>query len=62
MVRNIEGNLKDHIQEMRQKSNEILLEINTIGRKSQVGTGEIRVKLELFELCRMPVILYGLAA
>ena len=48
MVRNIEGNLKDHIQEMRQKSNEILLEINTIGRKSQVGTGEIRVKLKLF--------------
>ena len=62
MVRNIEGNLKDHIQEMRQKSNEILLEINTVGRKSQVGTGEIRVKLKLFELCRMPVILYGLAA
>ena len=34
---------------MGQKSNEILVEINAIGTKSQVGIGEIRVKLKLFE-------------
>ena len=38
MVTNTEGNLKDHIQEMWQKSNQILLEIIGIGAKSQVGT------------------------
>ena len=62
MVINTEGNLKDHIQEMWQKSNKILLQINAIGAKSQVGTEEIRVKLKLFELCLMPAILHGLAA
>ena len=62
MVINTEGNLKDHIQEIWQKSNKILLEINAIGAKSQVGTKEIRVKLKLFELCLMPAILHGLEA
>ena len=62
MVINTEGNLKDHIQEIWQKSNKILLEINAIGAKSQVGTNEIRVKLKLFELCLMPAILHGLEA
>ena len=49
MVINTEGNLKDHIQKMWQKSNQILLEVNAIEAKSQVGTEEIRVKLKLFE-------------
>ena len=62
MIINTEGNLKDHMQEMWQKSNKILLQINAIGAKSQVGTEEIRVKLKLFELCLMPAILHGLAA
>ena len=62
MVINTEGNLKDHIQEMGQKSNQILLEINVIGAKSQVRTEEIKVKLKLFELCLMPAMLHGLAA
>ena len=62
MVVNTEGNLKDHIQEMGQKSNKILLEINAIGAKSQVGTEEIRVKLKLFELCLISAIQHGLAA
>ena len=62
MVINTEENLKDHIQEMWQKSNQILLQINAIGAKSQVGTEEIRVKLMLFELCLMPAILHGLVA
>ena len=61
-VINTEGNLKDHIQQMWQKSNKIL-QINARGAaKSQVGTEEIRVKLKLFELCLMPAILHGLAA
>ena len=62
MVINTEGNLKDHIQEMGQKSNQILLEVNAIGAKSQVGIEEIRMKLKLFELCLMPAVLHGLAA
>ena len=62
IVINTEGNLKDHIQEMWQKSNKILLQINAIGAKSQVGTEENRVKLTLFELCLMPAMLHGLAA
>ena len=62
IVTNTEGNLKDHIQEMWEKSNKILFEINAIGAKSQVGTEEIRVKLKLFESCLMPEILHGLAA
>ena len=40
----------------------ILLEINAIRAKSQVGTEEIRVKLKLFELRLTPEILHGLAA
>ena len=62
MVINTEGNLKDHIQEMWQKSNKILLQINATGVKSQARTEEIRLKLKLFELCLMPAILHGLAA
>ena len=62
MVINTEGNLKDHIQEMGQKSNKILLEVNAIGAKSQLGIEEIRMKLKLFELCLMRAVLHGLAA
>ena len=47
---------------MWQKSDQILLEINAIGAKSQMGTEEIRVKIKLFELCLMSAILNGLAA
>ena len=57
MVINSKGNLKEHIQEMWQKSNKTLLEI-----QSQVETKEIRVRLKLFELCLMPSMLHGLAA
>ena len=62
MVINTEGNLKNHIQEMWQKSNQILLEINAIGAESQLGTEEIRVKLKLFDIYLTPAILHGLAA
>ena len=47
---------------MGKNSNKILLEINAIGAKGQVGTEEIRVKLKQFELCLMPAILLGLTA
>ena len=61
MVMNTKGNVKDHMHGLRQKSNKVL-EINTIGAKSQLGTEEIRMKLKLFELCLMPAMLHGLAA
>ena len=35
MVTNTEGNLKHHIQEMWQKSNKMLLQINATGTKSR---------------------------
>ena len=47
---------------MWRKSNKILLVINAIRAKNHVGTEEIRVTLNLFELCVMPTILHGLAA
>ena len=47
---------------MFQKSDQILLEINAIRAKSQMGTEEIRVKIKLFKLCLMSAILNGLAA
>ena len=47
---------------MWQNSNQILLQINATGAKSQVGTEEIRMKLKLFELCLMPAILHGIVA
>ena len=59
MVLNTEGNLKEHIRVMRQKSDKILLDINALRAKSQVRTEEISVKLKLFELCLMPEILHG---
>ena len=62
MVKNTKGNLKDHIQKMWQKSNKILLVINAIGAKNQVGTEEIGMTLNLFELCVMPAILHELVA
>ena len=62
LVKNTKGNLKDHIKQVWQKSNQILLVINAIGAKNQVGTEEIRMTLNLFELCVMPAILHGLAA
>ena len=62
LVKNTKGNLKDHIQEMWQKSNKILLVINAIRAKNQVGTEEIGMTLNLFELCVMPAILHELVA
>ena len=61
MVIDTEGNLKHYIQEMWQKSKKIFLEINVIRANSEVGTEEIRVKLNLSELCLMPGTLHGLA-
>ena len=51
---NTKGNLKDYIQEMEQKSNKIILEINVIGTRSQLETEETKVKLKLFETSLMP--------
>ena len=57
---NTEGNLKDCIQEMGQKSNKILLEINLIGVKRQVEIDEDRVRLKQFKIYLIPAMLHGL--
>ena len=41
-VVNKEGKLKDHVKQVRQKSSKLILEINAIGAKSQVGTEKIK--------------------
>ena len=47
MVINSEGNLKDHIQQVETKTNNISREIKVIGSKSQVGSEEMKVKMRL---------------
>ena len=61
-VVNKEGKLKDHVQQVRQKSSKLILEINAIGAKSQVGTEKVRGKIKRYETCLVPVMLNGLAA
>ena len=56
------GNLKNHIIELNRKFEVINREISSIGPKDKVGKEEIRVKLELCEICLMPTLLYGLEA
>ena len=60
MVINSKGNLKDHIQQVETKANNISKEIKAIGSKSQVGSEEMNVKTKLFETCLMPAIIHGL--
>ena len=56
------GNLNKHIKETESKASRILREINGISSKQNVGEEEIRVKIELFETCLAPAILYGFEA
>ena len=46
LVVNSEGNLKDHIQQVESKTNNIRKEIKAIGSKSQVGSEEMKVKID----------------
>ena len=62
MVINKSGNLKDHILELNRKCEAIIGEISIIGAKHQLRKKEIRVKLNLYETCPMPALLYGLKA
>ena len=59
---NEEGNLKGHIEELKQKCEAISREIEIIGSRNQVGKEEIRVQLKLFEACFMPALIYGIEA
>lgn len=52
-----EENLKGYIQDMRQKFIILLVEINAIRWKNQVGTENSRMKLKLYEACLMSAIL-----
>ena len=59
---NEEGNLKGHIEELKQKCEAISREIEIIGSRNQVGKEEIRVQLKLFEACFMSALIYGIEA
>ena len=55
---NEEGNLKGHIEELKQKCEAINRETETIGTKNQVGKEEIKSQLKLFQACFMPALIH----
>ena len=55
-----DGQLTEHIEELKTRCGIINREICAIGAKTQVGKEEVRVKLKLFEKCLMPALLYGM--
>ena len=57
-----EGQLIEHIKELNTRCDIINREICVTGAKTQVGKEEVRVKLNLFETCLMPALLYGMEA
>ena len=59
---NEEGNLKGHIEELKQKCEAISREIEIIGSRNQVGKEKIRVQSKLFEAWFMPALIYDIKA
>ena len=59
---NEEGNLKGHIEELKQKGGAISREMEIAGSRNQFGKEEIRVQLKLFEARFMSAIIYGIEA
>ena len=59
---NEEGNLKGHIEGLKQKCEAISREIGIIGSRNQVGKEEIRVQSKLFEAWFMPALIYDIKA
>ena len=59
---NEEGNLKGHIEELKQKRGAISREMEITGSRNQFGKEEIRVQLKLFEARFTPAIIYGIEA
>ena len=59
---NKEGNLKGHIEELKQKCEAIIREIEIIGSRNQVGIEEIRVQLKNFQACFTSALIYGIEA
>ena len=57
---NEEGNLKGHVEELKQACEAISREIEIIGSRNQVGKEEIRVQLKLFEACFIPALILGI--
>ena len=59
---NEEGNLKGHIEELKQKCVATSRAIEIIGSRNHVGKEEIRVQLKCFEVCFMSALRYGIEA
>lgn len=51
IVMNTEGNLTEHMHEMGQKIEKIMIQTDKIGEESQEGTEKIKGELKLFETC-----------
>ena len=54
--------LTEHIKKLNTRYDIINREICAIGAKTQVGKEEVRVKLNLFETCLIPALLYRFEA
>ena len=50
------------MHEMGEKPEKIMLQIDTIGEESEVGTEKLKRELKLFETCLIAAILHGLVA
>ena len=57
---NEEGNLKGHVEELKQTCEAISREIEIMESRNQVQKEEIRVQLKLFEACFMPALIFGI--
>ena len=57
-----DGQLTEHIKELNTRCEIINREICGIGAKTQVGKEKVRIKLNLFEMCLMLALLYGMEA
>ena len=59
---NEEGNLKGHIEDLKQKCEAINREIQITRSRNQVGKEEISVQLKLLEACFVPALIYVIEA
>ena len=60
MTISTDGQLTEHIKELKTRNDFINIEICATGAKTQVGKEEVRLKLKLLESCLIPALLYGM--
>ena len=56
------GQLTEHVKELKSRNDFINIEICATGAKTQVGKEKVRLKLKLFETCLIPALLHEMEA